>query len=260
MDHSDVYELIPVYALGALGEDEAREVEAHLQRCTACRAELAVYEGVADQIALAVPELEPPADLRERLLSRVERPAPEPAPLPRPVTRPAATAASAPTPASPRRGLWQHLADLSRALAPLWVPLSLVLIVLLAGSNLRLWQQVRQENPVPSGELVSVYLQGTDAAPRAVGYVIFDPGSETAVLVSYYLPELEEGHQFQLWLVRNGERDSGGVFSTEGYGNAVMRVAAQRPLLEYDSFGVTVEPMGGSPGPTGERVLGGERW
>ncbi len=253
MEHADVYELIPVYALGALEEDEAQAVEAHLRQCTACRAELAVYEDVADQIALAVPGAEPPPGLREELLARVERPFPE---------RAAAAAIPAPAPATAeaRPGLWQRLNDLFRKLAPLWVPVSLVLIVLLAGSNLLLWQQVREGSTTPSGELVSIYLQGTDAAPQAVGYVIFDRGSENALLVSYRLPELEAGRQYQLWLVRNGERDSGGVFSAGAHGNAVMRITAPRPLLDYNWFGVTVEPAGGSLDPTGERVLGSESW
>jgi anti-sigma-K factor RskA len=30
------------------------------------------------------------------------------------------------------------------------------------------------------------------------------------------------------------------------------------PLLKFQAFGITVEPTGGSPGPTGEKVMGGE--
>lgn len=253
MEHADVYELIPVYALGALEEDEAQAVEAHLRECTACRAELAVYEDVADQLALAVPGAEPPPGLREELLARVERPF-----LGRTAT--ADVPAPALAPAETRPGLWQRLNDFFRKLAPVWVPVSLVLIMLLGGSNVLLWQQVRESSTMPSGEPVSIYLRGTDAAPEAVGYVIFDRGSDTALLVSYHLPELEAGRQYQLWLVRNGERDSGGVFSTGMYGNAVMHITAPRPLHDYNWFGVTVEPAGGSPNPTGERVLGSESW
>ncbi|RJQ80137.1 MAG: anti-sigma factor [Desulfobacteraceae bacterium] len=30
-----------------------------------------------------------------------------------------------------------------------------------------------------------------------------------------------------------------------------------RPLNSYRTFGITIEPRGGSPGPTGSKVLGG---
>lgn len=237
MEHNDVFELIPAYALGALDEAELHAVEMHLAGCTACRAELAVYEDVADQLALAVPQVEPPAALHERLMARVERPV------------------SAAVPA--RAGFGARLGALVQALAPVWAPVSLLLILLLAASNLLLWQQVRQAE-APPPEPVSVYLGGTEAAPGAAGFIIFEPGSADALLVTYHLPALEASQQYQLWLIYDGERDSGGVFSVSKNGNAVIRLTAGRPVAEYSAVGVTVEPAGGSPGPTGDRVLGGE--
>jgi len=43
----------------------------------------------------------------------------------------------------------------------------------------------------------------------------------------------------------------------EGYGSIVVS-SQEQPLISYSDFGVTVEPAGGSLGPTGEKVLGGE--
>ena len=222
--------------------------QAHLRECTACRAELAVYEDVADQPHWPWAQSRPrpawgAAGARRAPLSGRTATADVPAP--------------ALAPAETRPGLWQRLNDFFRKLAPVWVPVSLVLIMLLGGSNVLLWQQVRESSTMPSGEPVSIYLRGTDAAPEAVGYVIFDRGSDTALLVSYHLPELEAGRQYQLWLVRNGERDT--VACSTGMYGAVMHIAP-RPLHDYNWFGVTVEPAGGSPNPTGERVLGSEPW
>jgi len=63
--------------------------------------------------------------------------------------------------------------------------------------------------------------------------------------------------QYQLWLISDGEKANGGVFSVnqEGYGN--LLVVSSKPLTEYSAFGITVVPEGGSPGPTGVKVLGG---
>lgn len=246
MEHDDVFQLIPAYALGALDEGEVGAVEAHLDGCMACRAELALYEDVADQLALAVPQVAPPAALRERLMARVERPAG------------VAVPARADEPARPARaGFVERLSALFRALAPVWTPLSLVLLLLLLGSNLLLWRQVRQAEALPP-EPVSVYLGGTEAAPQAAGFIIFEPGSADALLVTYHLPTLEPDQQYQLWLIHDGSRDSGGVFSVSEHGNAVIRLTAIRPVMDYSAVGVTIEPAGGSPGPTGDRVLGGD--
>lgn len=61
-----------LYALGALGGDEAREFEEHLAAgCAACAAELREFEAVARDLCLAAPEAEPPAGVRGRLLALV---------------------------------------------------------------------------------------------------------------------------------------------------------------------------------------------
>ena len=73
------------------------------------------------------------------------------------------------------------------------------------------------------------------------------------------LPVLTEAEQYQLWLIRDGERTDGGVFSVDRRGYGSMWVHADEPLDSFDSFGVTLEPAGGSPGPTGPRMLGGEQ-
>jgi len=56
----------------------------------------------------------------------------------------------------------------------------------------------------------------------------------------------------------NGKRTNGGVFSVDQDGYAVMEVYAPQPLSAYPQFGITVEPAGGSPAPTGEKVMGGK--
>ena len=54
------------------------------------------------------------------------------------------------------------------------------------------------------------------------------------------------GYQYQAWLILDGKRVSGGVFSvnTDGYG--VLQITSDRPLDQYDSLGVTLEPAGGT--------------
>jgi anti-sigma-K factor RskA len=36
-----------------------------------------------------------------------------------------------------------------------------------------------------------------------------------------------------------------------------MKGTSEQPLKAFSTFGITIEPAGGSPGPTGDKVLGG---
>lgn len=234
MEDTHVRESIPAYALGALDAAEANQVAQHVRGCPACEAELAAFEETAALLALASPQADPPPDLKQRLMSGLD-----------------AAAASG---EAPRRSLTGWLPTL----LPLWLPVSLVLLVVLAGTNLLLLQRVRGLEARPQSQFVTVALSGTESAPAASAVLVIDPDGESAVLFTDALPVLGLDQQYQLWLIADGQRDSGGVFSVEPGGRGTLSVQTPRSLFEYDALGITVEPAGGSPGPTGERVLGGE--
>ena len=65
-------ELAALHALGALSQHEARAFEQHLaEGCDACSAEFESFERTVGDLALSVPEAEPPDEIRVRLLARV---------------------------------------------------------------------------------------------------------------------------------------------------------------------------------------------
>ena len=76
-----------------------------------------------------------------------------------------------------------------------------------------------------------------------------------ATLLVGGLPIPEPGTQYQLWLIQDGQRSSGGMFSVTGDGYGSMPISVAQSLSEYSSFDVTMEPEAGSPEPTGEIVL-----
>jgi anti-sigma-K factor RskA len=71
------------------------------------------------------------------------------------------------------------------------------------------------------------------------------------------MPQLPPGRVYQLWLVAKGQRQNGGTFTVDAAGSGLLLVRSALPLTAYDAAGVTVEPAGGSPGPTSPRVIGG---
>ena len=87
--------------------------------------------------------------------------------------------------------------------------------------------------------------------------VVYTNDGRYGLLVVNKLTTLPDSQQYQLWLVKDGLRTDGGVFSVGKHGYFVMEIDSPERLTDYDSFGITIEPAGGSPGPTGERVLDG---
>jgi anti-sigma factor ChrR (cupin superfamily) len=68
----EMMERASLYALGALSQWEARAFEEHLaEGCERCEIELQSFEDVTRALDLGAPEAEPPAGVREKLLSLV---------------------------------------------------------------------------------------------------------------------------------------------------------------------------------------------
>jgi len=68
----DLHELAPLYVAGALTRAERNDFEAHLTTCASCRQELAALAPVGEALAHSVPSVEPPADLRRRVIDSVK--------------------------------------------------------------------------------------------------------------------------------------------------------------------------------------------
>jgi anti-sigma-K factor RskA len=240
-----IIDLIPAYVLDCLEEHEESLVAEHLAACSHCRAELRVHQEVAAQLAYSTPQMDPPATVKVRLLARVQ--------------------ARKPAQRKSERIANNWLEDLrqtflplfARHLSPVWALISLLLILALTASNVLLWGRVNQLRS-ESRPMQVVALQGTDIVPRASGLIVISRDADHGTLVVDELPVLDESQEYQLWLIRDGQRTSGALFSVSEDGYSNKWIDAPEPLTNYTSFGVTIEPAGGSPGPTGDKVLGGD--
>lgn len=248
MSENHVIDLIAAYALNILEADEAQQVASHLAACSSCATELQSYLRVVEQLPLAAPDANPPAHLKASLMSQLPK-------------KQNFTAAEKPAPmriAPEKRPWWQTLLQALPTLSPAWNLASAVLILVLSASNLFLWQRIKQLDHPSSRHFITVDLQGSPSIPSAAGVLVMDEQGHAGTLVVDGLPVLDNSKTYQLWLIRDGARTSGGVFSVDSLGYGSLWITSQIPLTRYDSFGVTIEPAGGSPGPTGEKVLGGE--
>jgi anti-sigma-K factor RskA len=233
-----IQELLPSLALGVLDADVRERVTAHLSHCEHCRSQAGGYEVVVAQLGLAALQVAPPEALKQQLWQRLQAPV-------RPRVQRPVTWFARPVFGWPR-------------LVAIGVLAGLALTLILGLSNFYLWRQMRTTGPVSGLESVHlVRLRPTDAAPGASGTLLMSKDGAWSMLVVQGLPALDAERQYQLWLIADGRRTSGGLFSVSDQGDAQMTVSSSRPVVSYDSFGITIEPRGGSPGPTGAKVLGG---
>jgi Anti-sigma-K factor rskA/Putative zinc-finger len=235
-ENEHVIDHLPAYALGALDPDEETLTREHLKVCELCRSELEAYHSVSEKLVLAAPPYHPPEELREKILQAVSE-----------------------RDRSPRSVFnWEKFKFSFQVSPAAWVIMG-ILVLALAGSNLLLWREVNvlrsQANKIP---FITIGMTGTDVAPLASGMIIINPSGQHGTLVVDGLPYLESTNEYQLWLIRNGLRTSGGTFSVNEQGYASIQIYAHDPLISYPGFGITIEPTGGSIAPTGDRVLGGE--
>jgi anti-sigma-K factor RskA len=224
-----VLDLLPAYALSCLDDEDDLLVAEHLSECSLCRNELATYRALIDKLPFAVAESDPPPGLKDKILSRARQ---QKSP-------------------HPERQGWFNI-------NPTWALLSLALVLLLGGSNVFLWGRLNRLESRTQSVLMTVLLQGEAVTPDATGLLVISVDGTHGTLVVDRLPTLDEAHQYQLWLIQDGQRADGGVFSVDDKGYKSMYINSPEPLVDYSGFGVTIEPAGGSPGPTGEKVLGGD--
>jgi anti-sigma-K factor RskA len=238
--NNHVIDLLPGFALGILDEKETEDVLEHLGDCVVCRAELSSYQTITQSLGLAAPMVEPPPDLKQKVLDRIS------------VRSPAELNKQ------PKQAVSNKWGTL-RTILFSWRPLVALLVLALFASNLLLWRQVTQLRAAPAqNNFGLVKMVGTGVYAGATGVLVVSPDGRDGTLVVTGFKPLDASHQYQLWLVNDDQRSNGGVFSVSDDGYGSLWVYTDKPLNSYQKFGVTIEPHGGSPKPTGQKVVGGQ--
>jgi anti-sigma-K factor RskA len=220
--HDELKSLVAPYALGAVSPDEERTIRVHISSCDECAAEAQAYLATTERLALTVQPVPLPANFTERVLQRIAREEPEAALV--------------------RRRRWRL-----PALAVLSLVLALVAVI--AG-----YLFVDARGDLALERRVTTALLREDALKLrgrgAVGAVV--PSNDGSVFVAEGLADIPEERTYQLWLFEGDTPVSGGTFEVDD-GRAVLET--DKTLENFSGAAVTVEPEGGSPGPTTDPVL-----
>ncbi|MEP7288431.1 MAG: anti-sigma factor, partial [Chloroflexota bacterium] len=206
MDDSTLFDLLPAYALDALSEEERKQVEAFLAGSEAARAELRTYEAMLTGFATLVPAQQVPAYLTDDFRKRL--------------------AASTP-PASSTTSF------LSISRRPWILAIAAVFIVAIVGVALYGTRDQREIASILSDS--AAQRVELEAQPGTTGKVtlVMRSNSTRAVLVAEQVSVLPDEKQYQLWMIRNTDRDSAEVFSIDQPHEELL-VSLPDPASEYE--------------------------
>lgn len=234
--------ILELYTLQLLSDAERREVEALAAQYPEIAQELQRIEQATTAYALAH-ERAPRPELKDAILSKI------PAALSNPVAAPSkfgvvqAVLVAALVLATLAAGFfYTRQANAQQQLAQL----SAEKQQLEEDCALTRGQLERLTNPITK----VVVMNGLPIAPDARVRVYWNPADQTTLLSIENLPAPPSGMQYQLWAIAGSASPvSAGVFdAVAGELQTMLSVA------DADTFAVTLEPAGGSPTPTLERM------
>jgi anti-sigma-K factor RskA len=226
MEHVD--ELIDGQALYALSADEEEQVAVHVAECERCRRRLREAEALTASLAYAVPAVDPPPDLRARVLAAVE-PVVETSPAP-------AAVAVAPARARPRWAWWPRLSAVA-------VPALAAAVLGLVIWNLSLRSQVSAiEGPLQHARVTRV---------GSLGSALTSSGGTTTLYAS--IGRAPAGKTYEAWVMHGKVAVPAGIFQ----GGGTLKLTLTKPAKPGDVIAITVEPAGGTRQPTTTPIANG---
>ena len=265
-------------ALGLLEGAERTAFESELAGNRELQSLVASLTAASAELALTVPQVEPPATLKASILAAVSASTvaapvePEPTKvIPFPLTRWLPLAAAA---AFAITALWLGSKNLAlhrenqglhteRDLANLADQTSQTQLKersLVAESMINdLNRQLRDQQDLSRLKVTALAsLPGNPPDTRAIA--VWDPVRETGLLTVEKLPAINENQDYQIWVVDPAYPNpvDGGVFKPKADGTAVLTFKGNQPIKTVAAFAISLEKKGGVPKAEGPIVLLGK--
>ncbi|MFY0544349.1 anti-sigma factor domain-containing protein [Brevibacillus sp. H7] len=232
-------DLIAAYVVGETTPEETELLQKHIAACPSCRKEAESLRQSWQMIPFQLEEVEPPADLKAEVMRGIFE-------AEQSKERPGATRS--------RKSWFQPSYKLASA----------ALLLLLAGT---LWQnfELRQrlslaeaQSAVPAAVVREYSLKPADtavASAKGMVWLYEQGGRKTLVFRLEGLPATRGTEAYQVWLIRDGQRSSAGVFRVDSRGNGVLTCELSEQTASFQAIGITLEPDANGVQPRGKRML-----
>ncbi|MBX3735206.1 MAG: anti-sigma factor [Candidatus Didemnitutus sp.] len=267
-------ELAALYALGLLEGEEKRSFEADLAGNPALRTIVDELSDSSAALALAVPQVAPPRELRDRILSAAATPAASPStatvvafPLARVLPWAAAACLAVSTVFFAARTLSlrsendalrteRQLAEVAYQMAQSKLSeRSLLAERMIADLGAKL-KHTEDLSRLKITALAS--LAGNSAEAKAIA--VWDPEQQSGLLTVEKLPAVAAEQDYQIWVIdpQYPIPVDGGVFKPDADGKAVLTFKGDKPVKQASAFAISLEKKGGVPKAEGPLVLLGK--
>ncbi|MFZ0638423.1 MAG: anti-sigma factor [Candidatus Acidiferrales bacterium] len=249
---------LELLALGVIAPEETEPLRAHIASCAECSREFAEAQGRVALFALAAPPQDPPTSAKQRLFDKIRSERIDAATFERPST---------PTRVARPAAHWWNT---------VWVPAAAVLAVAtiilwindrhlgnqlqqMRGAEQNFQAQMQHEQALVSflsaQDTKTVSLGPTPRVPKAWASLKYN-SRMGMICYTGDLPAPPPNKEYQMWIVPMvGSPISAGAFMPASFTGGHMCMAKMPEGISCKAFGVTIEPMGGMPHPTGPVVL-----
>ncbi|MCZ3386639.1 MAG: anti-sigma factor [Actinomycetia bacterium] len=236
----NLHALAAAYALDALDQTESGAFEEHLTGCDLCDTDVREMRETAAALAASVAET-PPASLRSRVLEQASQ-----------------TPQSESTTYAPVASLAEHKSR--RLSTSRWLAgVAAAAMIVAGGLGISTYQvdQRADEAQVAAGEITALLadpgatVRRSEVVGGGTGTLVYSPTREQAAFLTVSVPATAPDQTYQLWAIDGGGATSLGLLQPDaGRGSALVDLPEGTT-----TFGMSVEPAGGSAAPTTDPVL-----
>lgn len=238
MNHEQVRELLPDFALNLLDPDEATAVREHVASCAECRTELQDYLQAGEALSLSAPDVPAPEGLAARIAAGVRSRTSEPP--------------AAPTPLPKQRELIRVIPGPWRTIAVGAAAAALLFAVGLTAVSIA-WLDARDDRDRFQSQLAARAIELPLAGDSASGVIYVATDFKSGVATFVGLGPAPAQHHYQVW-----SEGPNGPQSAANFSGANGQLVVSLPALPRDMtrMFVTIEPDGFTgTAPSGPEVL-----
>jgi Anti-sigma-K factor rskA len=243
-------ENLSLYIIDELSEHEKEQFELHLKTCIHCQNEIGSLQDTWQMLSYDIEETDVPESLKAEVMDFIFEENKTPPQTQGGVDK--------------KHNLFERLKlILTKHFSPLSLGIMAVLVMGLIGliwNNLQMKDTIiaLENKAVSPTQIVKTFdLNGQDLAASANGIAyLLQEGQDTSLVIELNnMPRTNDDEVYQVWLLKNGNRQNAGTLKPDQNGNGLITYRLPKNQ-SFDDIGITLEPNPNNTEPQGQKVMG----
>ncbi|SFD35402.1 Putative zinc-finger [Bacillus sp. OV194] len=233
------------YLAGELSEQESEMFKRHLHHCPSCSTEIPLLQEAWYALPYDLEEPTIPQTLKAEVMDFIftERPQDQNKKVEK---------------------LYCLKMWFKQSFSPISTALVTVLLIGLIGllwNNIELKNKISDTNGALSGtpqiiDTLTIQSERKSINANGIAYIIQE-GKERELIIQFQnMPLLEGEEVYQVWLLKDGQRENAGTFRPNSDGKSVLSYRLPEQKRSFDDIGITLEPDSNSTKPRGQKMMG----